>query len=80
MLYLFRAATGSPRGWITLKVGKLQEESICDLIRAAIGSCSALELTATWLFLEITGVYCWKAPLEVVTLSLPWSILEVAAG
>ena len=58
----------------------MEEEAIRGLVRAAIGSWSPLELTATCLFLVITGVCCLKAPLEVVTLSLPWSPLEVGAG
>ena len=60
MLDIFRAVTGSPRGWIALKGGSLEEEAICDLVRAAIVSWSPLELTATWLFLKITGVCCWN--------------------
>ena len=77
---LVRAATGSPRGWIFLKRGSVEEEAIRDLVRAAIVSQSPLELTATWIFLESTGVCCWKVPLEVVTLLLPWRPSEVGAG
>ena len=80
MLDLFRAATVSPKGWIFLKGGSLEEEEIRDILQAAIGSWSPLYLTANCLFLEITGVYFLKAPLEVVTLSLPWSLLEVGEG
>ena len=65
---------------IVLKGGRLEEEEIRDIIREAIGYCPTLELTATWIFLESNGVYCWKAPLEVITLSLPWLPLEVCAG
>ena len=67
-------------GGILLKGGRLEEESIRDLVQEAIGSCSPLELTATWVFLESTSVCFWNSPLEVVTLSLQWSPLEVVAG
>ena len=80
MLNIFRDSTGSPRGWIALKGGSLAEEAMRDLVGAAMGSCSPLGLAATWLFLEIISGCCWYAPLEVVTLSLPWSPLEVGAG
>ena len=55
-------------------------EATRDLVRAAIGSWSPLELTATCRSLKITGVCCLKAPLEVVNLSLTWSPLEVGTG
>ena len=58
----------------------MAKESIRDLVRAAMGSLSPSELTATWLFLEIISGCFWYAPLEVVTLSLPWSPPEVGAG
>ena len=45
-----------------------------------MGSWSPLELAATWVFLGIISGCCRDAPLEVVTLSLPWSPLEVGAG
>ena len=72
MLDLFHAATGSSRGWIDLKGGLLEEGAISYFVRAAIGSWSTLGLTDTCIFLEITGVCCFKAPLEVVTLLLTW--------
>ena len=71
MLDIVRAATDSPRGWISLKGGILAEEAMIDLVQAAMGSWSPLELAATWLFLEIISGCCWDSPLEVVTLSLP---------
>ena len=80
MLDLVRAATGSTRGWIALKCGSLAEEAIRDLVRADMGSCSPLDLAATWIFLEIISVCCWDSPLQVVTMYLPWSPLEVGAG
>ena len=80
MLDLFRAATGLPSCCIALKGGILAEEEMRDLLRAAMCSWSPLELAATWTFLEIVSVYFWDAPLEVVTLSLPCSPLEVGEG
>ena len=51
-------------GGILLKGGGLEEESIRDLVQEAIGSCSPLELTATWVFLEVLvsafGTHLWK--------------------
>ena len=46
MLDLALAAIGSFRGWIACMVGGLVE-SMCDLVRLAIGSWSPLELTDT---------------------------------
>ena len=81
MRYLVRSSTGLFRGWIcALKGVKLGEGETCDIVRAAIGSWSPLELTATYRSLEITVFCCFKATLEVVTLPLPWSPLEVGAG
>ena len=78
---LVRAATGSSRGWIcALKGERLGGGTTRDLLRAAIGSWPPLELNVTCRPLGITGVYCLKAPLEVVTLYLPWAPLEVSAG
>ena len=53
---------------------------MCYLLRLAMGSWLPLELDATWVFLEIISGCCWNAPLEVVTLSLPWTSLEVGSG
>ena len=50
-------ATGSSRGLIELRGGSLGDEATRDLVRAAIGSWSPLDLTATCRSLEITGVY-----------------------
>ena len=78
-MYLVRAANGSLRGWIALKDGRL-DEVMRDLVRVAIGSWSPLDLDATWVYLEIISGYCWYTPLEVSTLCLPWSPLEVGVG
>ena len=51
MLDLVRDTTGSFRGWIALKGGSLAEEEMRDLVLAAMGSWSPLELADTWLFL-----------------------------
>ena len=80
MLDLVCDATGSPRGWIALKGGSVSEEAMRDIVQAAMGSWSTLELDATWLFLEIISGCCWNEPLEVVTLFLTWSPLEVGTG
>ena len=45
-------AMGSFRGWIAWIVGGLVEY-MRDLMRVAIGSCSPLELTDSWVFLEL---------------------------
>ena len=63
-----------------MKGGSLAEEAMRDLVRAAMDYWSPLNLAATCLFLEIISVCCWDAPLEVVTMSLTWSPLEVGAG
>ena len=53
---------------------------MCYLLRLAMGSWSPLELTTTWVFLEIVSGCFWDTPLEVVTFSLPWPTFEVGAG
>ena len=58
MLDIVRAATDSPRGWISLKGRILAEEEISDLVRVAMGSWSPLELADTWVFLVITIGCC----------------------
>ena len=70
---------GSFRVWIAWICGGLVE-AMCDLVQLAIGSWSPLELTTTWVFLEILSSCCWDTPLEVFTLSLPWPPLEVGGG
>ena len=78
---LVRAATGSSRGWIcALKWGILEGGENRDIVRAAINYWSPLKFTATCRPLGITDVYYLKAHLEMVTLSLPWSPLEVGAS
>ena len=79
MLDLVRAMIGSFMVWISCKGGRLAE-TMRDLVQVAMGSWLPLELDATWVFLEIIRGCCWNAPLEVVTLYLPWSPLEVGAG
>ena len=79
MLDLDLAAIGSFRGWIVWK-GRGLAEPIRDLVRVAMGSWSPLYLAATWVFLEIVSGCCWDAAWEVVTLSLPWTPLEVGSG
>ena len=65
------AATGSSRVWIyALKGRRLGEGATCDIVRAAIGSWSPLELTATCRYLGITGVCCLKAHFQC----LPWQV------
>ena len=76
---LVRAASVSLRGWIAAKGGRLAEE-MHDIVQVAMGSWSPLELAATWVFLEIISGCCWDALLEVFTLSLTWSPLELGAG
>ena len=44
---IVRTVTGLPRGWISLKGGSFEEETMSDLVQADIGSWSPLELTAT---------------------------------
>ena len=70
MLDLVIADIGSIMGWIDW-IGEELVEAMRDLLRLAIGSWSSLELTDTWVFLEIVSGCCWDTPLEVVTLSLP---------
>ena len=79
MLDLVRSAIGSFRIGIAWK-GRRLDESMRYLVRVAMGYWSTLELAATWVFLEIISCCCWYALLEVVTLYLPWSPLEVGAG
>ena len=80
MLDLVRDATGSTRGCIALKGGNFAEEAMRDIVQVNMGFWSPLESDVTWLLLEMTSVCCWDAPLEVVTLYLLWSPLEVGAG
>ena len=70
---------GSFRGWIVW-IGRGLVEAMRDLVQLTMGSWSPLELTATWVFLEIVSECCWDTTLEVITLSLPWSPLEVGVG
>ena len=51
-----------------------------DLVRAATGSWSPLQFTDTCPPLEVTGICCFRTPLEVATLYLPWKPLELGAG
>ena len=79
MLDLVITAIGSIMGWIAW-IGRGMVEEMRDLLRLAIGSWSSLELTDTWVFLEIVSGCCWYIPLEVVTLYLPCPPLEVGGG
>ena len=79
MLDLVLAAMGSFRGWIVCICRELVE-AMRDLVRLVMDSWSPLELTSTWVILEIVSGYCWYTPLEVITLSLPWPPLEVGVG
>ena len=76
---LVLTAIGSFRVWIAWVVGGLVE-SMCDMVRLAIGSWSPLELTATLVFFGIVSGFCYNTPLEVITLSLSWPPLEVVVG
>ena len=79
MLDLVLAVIGSFRGWISWIGGGLVK-AMRDMVHLAIGSWSHLELTATWVFFGIVSGCCWNTPLGVVTLSLPWTPLEVSGG
>ena len=79
MLDIVLTAMGSFRVWIAWIVGGLVE-SMRDLVRLDIGSWSPLELTATWVFFRIVSDFCCNTNLEVITLSLYWSPLEVSVG
>ena len=78
---IVRVSTSSSIGRMcALKGRRLGGGATRDILRAAIGSWSPLELNATFRPFGITGVCCLKATLEVFSLSLPWSPLEVVAG
>ena len=79
MLDLVLTSIGSFRGWISCISGGLVE-SMRDMMRLAIGSCSPLELTATWVFLGVVSGFCCNTPLEFITLSLSWPPSEVGVG
>ena len=67
------------RGWIVW-IGRGLGEAMHDLVLLVMGSWSPLELTTTWVFLEIVSGCFGDTPLELITLSLPWTLLEVGAG
>ena len=79
MLDLVLASIGSFRGWISCISGGLVE-SMRDMMRLAIGSCSPLELTATWVFFGIVSGFCCNTPLEVIILFFSCPALELGVG
>ena len=62
---LVLAAIGSFRVWIAWIGGGL-DEAMLDLVRLAIGSWSSLELTDTWVFLEIVSGCCLDTPCCII--------------
>ena len=60
-------------------VGKFSE-SMLDLVRSEISSCSPLELIGTCVFVGIVSNFFCTKPLEVMAVCFSWPPLEVGVG